>query len=173
MLSIRGDAPAAGIWVMMRLINNSSATQRLYAQALWWAAQGRTDVGAVHNGTLPPCGPRLCPLFPRHTHAHAHSDSPPPPHAPPSLLPPPSCFLVGMSVLLSWLNYRGLTVVGHAVITSTIAIVLPFVLLCLLCIPHIKVRVRRMLIVAAAVVLQPTCRNCGSEARGWGGRGYA
>lgn len=52
---------------------------------------------------------------------------------------PRICFLVGMSVLLSWLNYRGLTVVGHAVITSTIAIVLPFVLLCLLCIPHIKV----------------------------------
>lgn len=80
-------------------------------------------------------------------HAH-HSTSPHPlsyrltPLS--SLTPrvPHSCFLVGMSVLLSWLNYRGLTVVGHAVITSTIAIVLPFVLLCLLCIPHIKVRVR-------------------------------
>ncbi|KAG2487400.1 hypothetical protein HYH03_013969 [Edaphochlamys debaryana] len=48
-------------------------------------------------------------------------------------------FLVGMSLLLSWLNYRGLTVVGHAVVTSTLAILLPFGVLCLLCIPHVNV----------------------------------
>ncbi|KXZ49449.1 hypothetical protein GPECTOR_21g675 [Gonium pectorale] len=48
-------------------------------------------------------------------------------------------FLVGMSLLLSWLNYRGLTVVGHAVVTSTVAILLPFLLLCALCVPHIDV----------------------------------
>ncbi|KAG2428029.1 hypothetical protein HXX76_012014 [Chlamydomonas incerta] len=53
---------------------------------------------------------------------------------------PRVCFLVGMSLLLSWLNYRGLTVVGHAVVTSTVAIVLPFVLLCLLALPHANVK---------------------------------
>ena len=36
----------------------------------------------------------------------------------------PECryLLVGLSLLLSYLNYRGLTVVGHAIVTSIIAI---------------------------------------------------
>ncbi|GFR49932.1 hypothetical protein Agub_g12036, partial [Astrephomene gubernaculifera] len=47
-------------------------------------------------------------------------------------------FLVGMSLLLSALNYRGLTVVGHAVVTSSLAILLPFGVLCVLCLPHLQ-----------------------------------
>ena len=70
----------------------------------------------------------------------APSPSPPPPPHPCIPHPPRSCFLVGMSLLLSWLNYRGLTVVGHAVVTSTVAIVLPFVLLCALALPRANVR---------------------------------
>lgn len=58
-----------------------------------------------------------------------------------TLPPSTSCsiFLVGMSLVLSGLNYRGLTVVGNAVITSTLAILVPFALLCLLCLPRIHV----------------------------------
>ncbi len=36
------------------------------------------------------------------------------------------------------MNYRGLTVVGNSMIASAIAIVVPFVLLVLLSLPHIK-----------------------------------
>ncbi|GIL60391.1 hypothetical protein Vafri_14994 [Volvox africanus] len=52
---------------------------------------------------------------------------------------PKYTFLVGMSLLLSGLNYRGLTVVGNAVITSTLAILVPFALLCALCLPKVQV----------------------------------
>ncbi|EFJ45190.1 amino acid carrier 4, partial [Volvox carteri f. nagariensis] len=51
---------------------------------------------------------------------------------------PKYVFLVGMSLLLSGLNFRGLTVVGNAVITSTLAILVPFALLCVLCLPQIQ-----------------------------------
>ncbi|GLC39294.1 hypothetical protein PLESTB_001574500 [Pleodorina starrii] len=52
---------------------------------------------------------------------------------------PKYVFLVGMSLLLSGLNFRGLTVVGNAVITSTLAILVPFALLCVLCLPRLQV----------------------------------
>ncbi|MEW5319489.1 MAG: hypothetical protein WDW38_010637 [Sanguina aurantia] len=47
-------------------------------------------------------------------------------------------FLVGLSLFLSYLNYRGLSVVGHAVITSTILVLAPFIVLCILAIPYIQ-----------------------------------
>lgn len=45
---------------------------------------------------------------------------------------------MSMSLMLSFLNYRGLTVVGHTITTSILAIVIPFVLLCLLSIPYVE-----------------------------------
>lgn len=53
---------------------------------------------------------------------------------------PRTTFLISLSLLLSYLNYRGLVVVGHAMFTSIIGIVLPFAILCLLCIPKINPR---------------------------------
>lgn len=49
-----------------------------------------------------------------------------------------SVFLVGMALLLSYMNYRGLTVVGHSLVASALAILVPFVLLIVLAIPHIR-----------------------------------
>eukprot|EP00967_Tisochrysis_lutea_P122823 scaffold203651_cov21-Tisochrysis_lutea.AAC.2 len=40
--------------------------------------------------------------------------------------------------MLSLMNYRGLTVVGNSMVASAIAIVVPFVLLVVLSVPHIK-----------------------------------
>jgi len=53
---------------------------------------------------------------------------------------PRKAFLMGMSLLLSYLNYRGLTVVGHTIVTSCLAILVPFVLLTALCVPHLEPR---------------------------------
>mmetsp|Transcript_4121 Transcript_4121/g.11811 ORF Transcript_4121/g.11811 Transcript_4121/m.11811 type:complete len:657 (-) Transcript_4121:1518-3488(-) len=47
-------------------------------------------------------------------------------------------FLVGMSLFLSYLNYRGLSVVGHTIIISCVAIIMPFVVIVLLAIPHMQ-----------------------------------
>ncbi|KAL4444379.1 hypothetical protein ABPG75_012116 [Micractinium tetrahymenae] len=47
-------------------------------------------------------------------------------------------FLVGLNVALSYLNYRGLHVVGEAAIGMTIFMLLPFVALCLLGLPHVQ-----------------------------------
>eukprot|EP00798_Chlamydomonas_sp_ICE-L_P006811 gene6811-30783_t len=47
-------------------------------------------------------------------------------------------FLIGMSLMLSYLNYRGLNVVGHAVITSCVAIVIPFLIFVILAAPKVE-----------------------------------
>lgn len=51
---------------------------------------------------------------------------------------PRLAFLVGLNVALSYLNYRGLHVVGEAAIGMTIFTLLPFVALCLLGLPHVQ-----------------------------------
>mmetsp|Transcript_23117 Transcript_23117/g.63828 ORF Transcript_23117/g.63828 Transcript_23117/m.63828 type:complete len:649 (+) Transcript_23117:185-2131(+) len=51
---------------------------------------------------------------------------------------PRSVFLVGMALMLSYMNFRGLTVVGHSLVASCLAILVPFVLLVVLAVPHIK-----------------------------------
>ena len=43
-----------------------------------------------------------------------------------------------MSVVLTYLNYRGLTVVGHAITTSILAIVIPFALLVVFSVPYVQ-----------------------------------
>jgi hypothetical protein len=58
-----------------------------------------------------------------------------------------STFLVGMCLVLSYLNYRGLTVVGHSLLASALAVLLPFILLSLLAIPKVGDRVADMLAV--------------------------
>lgn len=45
-------------------------------------------------------------------------------------------FVVVLSLSLTYLNYRGLNVVGHTAMTTTIFIITPFVLLCALAAPH-------------------------------------
>jgi amino acid transporter len=65
-------------------------------------------------------------------------------------------FLFSLSLLLGYLNYRGLTVVGHTILTAVIVILVPFLILTALCVPYvntanwIKVRwppcVRRLLL---------------------------
>jgi len=46
-------------------------------------------------------------------------------------------FLVGMSAALSYMNYRGLTVVGHSLVASAAAILVPFAVLCALAAPRV------------------------------------
>jgi hypothetical protein len=43
-----------------------------------------------------------------------------------------------MCLLLSYLNYRGLTVVGHSLLASALAVLLPFILLSLMAIPKVR-----------------------------------
>ncbi len=45
---------------------------------------------------------------------------------------------MGLSLSLTYLNYRGLHVVGNAVVTGTLFILVPFVVLTLACVPHAK-----------------------------------
>jgi amino acid transporter len=45
-------------------------------------------------------------------------------------------FVVVLSLSLTYLNYRGLNVVGHTAMTTTIFIITPFLLLCGLAAPH-------------------------------------
>jgi amino acid transporter len=45
-------------------------------------------------------------------------------------------FVLALSFSLTYLNYRGLNVVGHTAMTTTIFIIAPFVLLCGLAAPH-------------------------------------
>jgi amino acid transporter len=47
-------------------------------------------------------------------------------------------FLVTVSLLLTYLNYRGLNVVGQTAMTTTLFIITPFVLLCVLAAPHVE-----------------------------------
>lgn len=47
-------------------------------------------------------------------------------------------FLLSVSLLLTYLNYRGLNVVGQTAMTTTLFIITPFVLLCLLAAPHVE-----------------------------------
>ncbi|KAF8060548.1 polyamine transporter [Scenedesmus sp. PABB004] len=49
---------------------------------------------------------------------------------------PRMAFLVGVSVGLTYLNYRGLSVVGHTALTTTAFIITPFLLLCALAAPQ-------------------------------------
>jgi len=51
---------------------------------------------------------------------------------------PRSLFVIVVALMLSLMNYRGLTVVGNSMVASAIAIVVPFVLLVVLSVPHIK-----------------------------------
>lgn len=44
--------------------------------------------------------------------------------------------MLALSLSLTYLNYRGLNVVGHTAMTTTIFIITPFVLLCGLAAPH-------------------------------------
>ena len=43
-----------------------------------------------------------------------------------------------LNILLSYLNYRGLHVVGTSAIAMTVITLMPFILLCILGIPHVK-----------------------------------
>lgn len=47
-------------------------------------------------------------------------------------------FLVGMSLMLSYMNYRGLTVVGHSLLASAVIILVPFLLLAALAAPNVN-----------------------------------
>ena len=47
-------------------------------------------------------------------------------------------FLFTLSLLLGYLNYRGLTVVGHTILTAVIVILVPFLILTALCVPYVK-----------------------------------
>jgi len=47
-------------------------------------------------------------------------------------------FLVGMCFFLSWLNYRGLTVVGLTAVTSGLLVLSPFIVLIALCLPQMQ-----------------------------------
>lgn len=49
-----------------------------------------------------------------------------------------SLFVIVVALLLSYMNYRGLTVMGKSMMVSALVIVVPFLLLVLLSIPHIK-----------------------------------
>eukprot|EP00882_Tetradesmus_deserticola_P016009 GHRQ01017077.1.p1 GENE.GHRQ01017077.1~~GHRQ01017077.1.p1 ORF type:complete len:485 (+),score=158.81 GHRQ01017077.1:249-1703(+) len=51
---------------------------------------------------------------------------------------PRMAFLVTVSLLLTYLNYRGLNVVGQTAMTTTLFIITPFVLLCILAAPHVE-----------------------------------
>ena len=47
-------------------------------------------------------------------------------------------FLFTLSLLLAYLNYRGLTVVGHTILTAVIVILVPFLILTALCVPYVN-----------------------------------
>lgn len=51
---------------------------------------------------------------------------------------PRMAFLIGFNAALTYLNYRGLHVVGEAAIGMTIFTLLPFVVICLLGLPNVK-----------------------------------
>uniref|UniRef100_A0A383VUM4 Amino acid permease/ SLC12A domain-containing protein n=1 Tax=Tetradesmus obliquus TaxID=3088 RepID=A0A383VUM4_TETOB len=51
---------------------------------------------------------------------------------------PRMAFLLSVSLLLTYLNYRGLNVVGQTAMTTTLFIITPFLLLCLLAAPHVE-----------------------------------
>ena len=56
----------------------------------------------------------------------------------PCCCPPCSIFLFGLALSLAYLNYRGLTVVGHTIMTAVLVILVPFIILTVLCIPDIE-----------------------------------
>ena len=47
-------------------------------------------------------------------------------------------FLVVLSLALSYLNYRGLHIVGRTAVVMTAFIILPFIVMIVLSVPHIK-----------------------------------
>lgn len=47
-------------------------------------------------------------------------------------------FVLSTSLLLTYLNYRGLSVVGNTAMSTTLFIAAPFLLLCLLAAPHAR-----------------------------------
>lgn len=47
-------------------------------------------------------------------------------------------FLVVLSLALSYLNYRGLAIVGRTAVVMTAFIILPFIVMIVLSVPHIK-----------------------------------
>jgi amino acid transporter len=49
-------------------------------------------------------------------------------------------FLITLSLSLTYMNYRGLHVVGNAVVTGTLFILVPFIVLSFACIPHTEPR---------------------------------
>lgn len=49
-----------------------------------------------------------------------------------------SLFVITVALVLSYMNYRGLTVVGNSLVVSAIVVVVPFVLLVSLSIPQIQ-----------------------------------
>jgi len=49
-----------------------------------------------------------------------------------------STFILSMVLTLSYMNYRGLTVVGHSLVISTLFIIVPFLLLTCIAIPRIR-----------------------------------
>lgn len=51
---------------------------------------------------------------------------------------PRTVFIGGMSVMLSYMNYRGLTVVGHSLLASGVVILVPFILMAILAAPRIN-----------------------------------
>lgn len=51
---------------------------------------------------------------------------------------PRTIFVMTLSLSLTYMNYRGLTVVGNTVVATTAFILIPFVILSALCVPHIS-----------------------------------
>ncbi len=48
--------------------------------------------------------------------------------------------LFSVSIALSFLNYRGLHIIGNAAVASTVYIIIPFVVLAVLALPHVEPR---------------------------------
>ena len=51
-----------------------------------------------------------------------------------------SVVLFSVSIALSFLNYRGLHIIGNAAVASTVYIIIPFVVLAVLALPHVEPR---------------------------------
>lgn len=48
--------------------------------------------------------------------------------------------LFSVSIALSYLNYRGLHIIGNAAVASTVYIIVPFVVMAALSVPHLEPR---------------------------------
>jgi amino acid transporter len=75
--------------------------------------------------TLAATTPLLTPLLPLPPHIHHRCRM---------------VFVVVLSLSLTFLNYRGLNVVGHTAMTTTVFIITPFLLLCGLAAPYAEPR---------------------------------